>query len=50
MHFGGLFFALGTCLGWNDNIRNDSQLVKVDFILVQDAHSRQDTAGSENGI
>ena len=31
MHFGGLCVALAACLGWNDSIHNESQLVKVGF-------------------
>jgi len=42
MCFSGLFVALQACLGWNDNIHNDSQLVKVGFIHIQEAHSGQD--------
>ena len=42
MRFGGTFVALEVCLGWNDNIHNDSQLVKVGFIPIQEAHSGQD--------
>jgi len=42
MCFGGLFVALETCLGWNNNIYNDSQLVKVGFIHIPEAHSGQD--------
>jgi len=42
MHFGGLFVALEAYLGWNDDIHNDSQLVKVGFIHMQEAHSGQD--------
>jgi hypothetical protein len=42
MRIGGLFVALEACLGWNDNIHNDSQLVKVGFIHIQEAHSGQD--------
>jgi len=42
MGIGGLFFAVEACLGWNDNIQNDSQLVKVGFIHIQEAHSGQD--------
>jgi len=42
MRFGGWFVALAVFLGWNDNIHNDSQLVKVGFIHIQEAHSGQD--------
>jgi len=41
MHFGGVFVTLEACLGWNDNIQNDSQLVTVGFIHIQEAHSAQ---------
>ena len=42
MCFGGLFVTLEACLGWNDNIHNDSQLVKVDFIHILEAYSGKD--------
>jgi len=42
MGFGGLFVTLEVYLGWNDNIYNDSQLVKVGFIHIQEAHSGED--------
>jgi len=42
MRFGGLFVAFEACLGWNHNIHNDLQLVKVGFIHIQEAHSGQD--------
>jgi len=42
MRFGSLFVALEACLSWNDNIDNHSQLVKVGFIHMQEAHSGQD--------
>jgi len=42
MRFGDLFVALEPSLGWNDHIHNDSQLVKVGFIHIQEAHSGQD--------
>jgi len=42
MRFGGIFVALEACLGWNDNIHNDLQLVKVGFIHIPEAHSGQD--------
>jgi hypothetical protein len=29
MRFAGLFIVLEACLGWNDNIYNDSKLVKL---------------------
>jgi len=40
--FSGLFVALEACLGWNGNIHNDSQLVKVGFIHIQETHSGKD--------
>jgi len=42
MCIGGLFVALEAYLGWNDNIHHDSQLVKVGFVHIQEAHSGQD--------
>jgi len=42
MRFGGVFVAFEACLGWKDNIHNDSQLAKVGFIYIQEAHSGQD--------
>jgi hypothetical protein len=50
MCFGGLVVALEACLGWNANMQNDSQLVKVGFIHIQEDHSGQETPGSESGI
>ena len=42
MRLGGLFVTLEASLGWNDNIHNDSQLDKVGFIYIHEAHSGQD--------
>ena len=42
MGFGGSFVAREACRGWNGNIHNDLQLVKVGFIHIQEAHSGQD--------
>jgi hypothetical protein len=42
MHNSGLFVALKACLGWNDNIYNDLQLVQVGFIHIHGAQSGQD--------
>jgi len=50
MRFSGLFVALQACLGWNENIHNDSQLVKVGFIHIQEAYSGQETPGRESGF
>jgi hypothetical protein len=50
MRFGGLFVALEACPGWNDNIHNDSQLVKVGCIHIPEGDSGQETPGSESGI
>jgi hypothetical protein len=48
MRIGGLFVALEACLGWNDIIHNDSELVKVGFIHIQEANSGQETPRSES--
>jgi hypothetical protein len=48
--FGDLFVTLEACLRWNDNIHNYLLLVKVGFKHMQEAHSEQETSGSENGI
>jgi len=42
MRFGDSFVALEASLGWNDNIHNDLQLVKVGFIHMHEAQSGQD--------
>jgi len=42
MRFGGLFVALEAYLDCNDNIHNDSQLVKVGFKHIQEAYSGRD--------
>ena len=42
MRIGGLFVAVEACLDWNDNISNDTQLVRVCFVHIQEAHSGQD--------
>ena len=41
MRFDGFFITLAVSLGWNDNILNDLQLVKVGFIHIHKAHSGQ---------
>jgi hypothetical protein len=46
----GLFVALEARLDWIDTLHNDLQLLKVGLIHIQDAHSGQETTGSESGI
>jgi hypothetical protein len=50
MLFSRLFVAFEAFLGWNDNIHNESQLVKVGFIHLEEAHSEQETPGTKSGI